>query len=154
MAQLVKNLPAMQDTWIRSLGWEDPLEKGTATHSSILAWRIPWTEELYPLPLEPPSHLLHPSPQWETFIMNILKSVFISYLFDPKWHFPTWYPNKLLSTKRTGIWPSMALSSDRSELESWPCDYYSILWAGLSSGKGDSCPYFSALLYFFFSALL
>ena len=42
-AQLVKNLPAMQETWIRSLGWEDPLEKGTATHSSILAWRIPLT---------------------------------------------------------------------------------------------------------------
>ena len=45
MAQMVKNLPAMQETWFRSLGWEDPLEKGMATHSSILAWRIPWTEE-------------------------------------------------------------------------------------------------------------
>ena len=43
VAQLVKNLPAMWDTWVRSLGWEDPLEKGKATHSSILAWRIPWT---------------------------------------------------------------------------------------------------------------
>ena len=43
MSQLVKNLPAMQETWVRSLGLEDPLEKGTATHSSILAWRIPWT---------------------------------------------------------------------------------------------------------------
>ena len=42
-AQLVKNLPAMQGTWVQSLGWEDPLEKGKATHSSILAWRIPWT---------------------------------------------------------------------------------------------------------------
>ena len=41
----VKNLPAMQETWVRSLGCEDPLEKGMATHSSILAWRIPWTEE-------------------------------------------------------------------------------------------------------------
>ena len=41
VAQMVKNLPAMQETWIRSLGWEDPLEEGTATHSSILAWRIP-----------------------------------------------------------------------------------------------------------------
>ena len=44
-AQMVKNLPAIQETWVRSLGWEDPLEKGRATHSSILAWRIPWTEE-------------------------------------------------------------------------------------------------------------
>ena len=42
IAHLVKNLPAMQETWIRSLGWEDPLEKGKVTHSSILAWRIPW----------------------------------------------------------------------------------------------------------------
>ena len=43
VAQLVKNLPSMQETWVRSLGWEDPLEKGKAIHSSILAWRIPWT---------------------------------------------------------------------------------------------------------------
>ena len=44
-AQTEKNLPAMRKTWIRSLGWEEPLEKGMATHSSILAGRIPWTEE-------------------------------------------------------------------------------------------------------------
>ena len=43
VAQLVKNPPAMQETWVRSLGWEDPLEKEKATHSSFLAWRIPWT---------------------------------------------------------------------------------------------------------------
>ena len=43
VAQLIKNLPAMRETRIWSLGWEDPLEKGTATHSSVLAWRIPWT---------------------------------------------------------------------------------------------------------------
>ena len=43
VAQLVKNLPAMQEIWVQSLGWKDPLEKGKATHSSILAWRIPWT---------------------------------------------------------------------------------------------------------------
>ena len=42
---VVKKLPAMQETQVRSLGWEDPLEKEVATHSSILAWRIPWTEE-------------------------------------------------------------------------------------------------------------
>ena len=45
VAQLVKNLPAMWEIWVWSLVWEDPLEKGTATHSSILAWRIPWTKE-------------------------------------------------------------------------------------------------------------
>ena len=45
VAQMVKNLPAMQETRVRSLSREDPLEKGMSTHSSILAWRIPWTEE-------------------------------------------------------------------------------------------------------------
>ena len=44
MAHLVKYLPAMWETWVRSLGWEVPLEKGVPTHSSILAWRIPWTD--------------------------------------------------------------------------------------------------------------
>ena len=43
IAQLVKNPPAMQETWVQSLGWEDPLKKGKATHSNILAWRLPWT---------------------------------------------------------------------------------------------------------------
>ena len=45
MAQLVKNLPTMQETWVQILGQEDPLEKEMATHSSILIWRIPWAEE-------------------------------------------------------------------------------------------------------------
>ena len=45
VAQTVKNPPAMPGTWVQSLGWEDPLEEGMATHSSVLAWRIPWTEE-------------------------------------------------------------------------------------------------------------
>ena len=45
VAQKVKNLPEMQETWVQSLGEEDPMEKGMATHSSILAWRIPWAEE-------------------------------------------------------------------------------------------------------------
>ena len=45
VAQLVKNPPAMQENCVRSLGWEDPLEEGMATHYNILAWRIPWTEE-------------------------------------------------------------------------------------------------------------
>ena len=50
MAQLVKNPPAMWETWVRSRGQEDPLVKGMAAHSSILAWRIPWTEEPGRLP--------------------------------------------------------------------------------------------------------
>ena len=45
VVQRIKRLPAMRETWVQSLGWEDPLEQDMATHSSILAWRIPWTEE-------------------------------------------------------------------------------------------------------------
>ena len=45
MAQMVKHLPTIQETWVQSLGWEDLLEKEMATHSSVLAWKIPWTEE-------------------------------------------------------------------------------------------------------------
>ena len=45
VAQMVKNLPAMRETWVRSLDWEDPLEEEIVTHSSILSWKIPWTEE-------------------------------------------------------------------------------------------------------------
>ena len=55
VAQMVKNLPIMQVTWIPSLGWEDPLEKGVATHSSVLVWRTPWTEEPgWPWPMGSP----------------------------------------------------------------------------------------------------
>ena len=50
IVQLVKNLPAMQETLVRFLGWEDPLEKGKATHASILAWRIRWTVQAMGLP--------------------------------------------------------------------------------------------------------
>ena len=46
VAQLVKNLPVMWETWVQSLGWEDPLEKEKATRSSVLAWRIPWTQSM------------------------------------------------------------------------------------------------------------
>ena len=45
VAQMVKNPPAMRETWVQSLGWEDPLEEGMTTHSSILAWRIQWSKE-------------------------------------------------------------------------------------------------------------
>ena len=54
VAQMVENLPAMQQTQVRSLGWKDPLEKGIATHSSVLALEIPWTEE--PVGYSPCSH--------------------------------------------------------------------------------------------------
>ena len=47
VAYMVKNLPAIQKTWVQSLSWENPLEKGKATHSSVLAWTIPWTVSVY-----------------------------------------------------------------------------------------------------------
>ena len=61
---MVKNPPAMQETWVRSLGWEDPLEKGMATHSCILAWRIPWTEEPGELQSMGSQRVVH---DWVTF---------------------------------------------------------------------------------------
>ena len=63
VAQTVKSLPAMQETWVQSLGWEDPLEKEMATHSSILAWKIPWMEEPGGLQFTGSQRVRH---NWET----------------------------------------------------------------------------------------
>ena len=69
MAQIVKNLPIMQETWVQSLGWEDTLKQEMATHSSILAWRIPWTEE--PAGYSPKGHKeLATTKQLNTFTFN------------------------------------------------------------------------------------
>ena len=80
MTQLVKNLPAMRETWVRSLGWKDPLEKEKATHSSILAWRIPWT--LQSMRLQRVGH------DWVTFTsLHLIDKVGISawkYLWKAK----------------------------------------------------------------------
>ena len=65
MAQRLKRLPAMRETWVRSLGQEDPLEKEMATHSSILAWRIPWTEEPGGL------HIVHGVAKSWTWLSNL-----------------------------------------------------------------------------------
>ena len=72
VAQMVKNLPAMQETWIQSLSWEGPLEKGMATHSSILAWRIPWTEEPGGILSMQLQRLRH---DWETNIFTFVYTV-------------------------------------------------------------------------------
>ena len=66
VAQMVKNQPAMQETWVWSLGWEDLLEKGMTTHSSILVWRIPWTEEPGRLQSMGSQRIGH---DWATFTM-------------------------------------------------------------------------------------
>ena len=64
MAQLVRNIPTMQETWVQSLGWEDPLEKGKATHSRILAWRIPWTSPWGRKELDTAEQLSLSLPRW------------------------------------------------------------------------------------------
>ena len=66
---MIKKIPAMWETWVRFLGWEDPLEKGKATHSSILAWRIPWTEEPGGLQSVGSQRVRH---NWATFIFIFL----------------------------------------------------------------------------------
>ena len=85
MAQAVKNLPVLQATWVQSLGQKDPLEKGIATHSSILAWRNPWAEE--------PGELQSMGPQSDTTVTNTftfhfqghLCLVSIGYLYSRVW---------------------------------------------------------------------
>ena len=77
MAQKVMNLPVMWETWVRYLGWEDPLEKEMATHSSILAWRIPWTEEPGGLQSTGSQRV---GPDWATFTSgDISGGLFCSY---------------------------------------------------------------------------
>jgi len=66
---MVKNLSTMQGTWVQSLGWDNPLEKETATHSSILAWRIPWTEE--PGALQPGGHRESDMAQYSSSIQYV-----------------------------------------------------------------------------------
>ena len=74
VVQMVKNPPAMWETWVRSLGWEDPLEKGTATHSSILPWRIPWTEESGRLQSMGSESIRH---DWVTHTQHILNKFYL-----------------------------------------------------------------------------
>ena len=73
MSQLVKNPPAMQETWVRSLVWEDPLKKGKATHSSILAWRILWTIQSM--------GLQRAGNDSATFTFNLSLEIFLDYCF-------------------------------------------------------------------------
>ena len=69
MAQTVKNLPVMWETQVQSLGWDDPMEKGMATHSSILAWRIPWTEPPGGLQSVESQRVRHNSKHARTYIL-------------------------------------------------------------------------------------
>ena len=79
VAQLVKNLPAMLETWVWSLGWEGAMEKGTATHSSIMAWRIPWTEEPGELQSMGSQRVRH---DWVTFTFQAISTYFTKFFFQ------------------------------------------------------------------------
>ena len=85
VAQMVKNLLAMQETWVRSLGWEDPLEKGMATHFSIFVWRIPWTEEPGRLQSMGSQRAGH---DWATNAFTPLSFFSTTYPFNQKMSFP------------------------------------------------------------------
>ena len=86
VAQMVKNLPAMQETQVQSLGREDPLEKGTATHSSILAWEIPWTEE--PGELQSQGHKESDTTEQLTHTQGISIDISLKEIY--KWIMSTW----------------------------------------------------------------
>ena len=95
MAQTVKNLPAMQETWVQSLGQEDPLEKGMATHSSILSWRIPWTEGPGGLQSMQSQRVRHDSVtstslQWYYVIRSVLWSYCASITTHSSFHLWNW----------------------------------------------------------------
>ena len=127
VAQTLERLPAVQETWVRSLGWEDPLEKEMATHSSILAWRIPWTEDpgrLQSMGLQRVRHdwltslyikveiLLSPGVSKNTLTFNISFKVWgstrSSSLLTPSaitvYHYSLWQGYRIRSAKRRGKW--------------------------------------------------
>ena len=99
VAQTVKNLPAMRQTWVGSLGWEDPLDKGPASHSSILAWRIPWTEEPGSLQSMGFQRVRH---DWATFHFHHVCYQYI-YIFFVRFFSLIGY-SKTLSIQQGPIW--------------------------------------------------
>ena len=100
VARMVKNLPAVWETWVRSLGQEDPLEKGMATHSSILAWRIPWTEEPGRLQSMGSQRVRH---DWTT---NILSSQNFSSLNMHAFLIPSWLWISIFSPRKSPCYDS------------------------------------------------
>ena len=114
VAQRLKRLPAMWKTWVRSLGWEDPLEQELATHSSILAWRIPWTEN--PMDGEAWRATVHTVTKSQTGLSDFTFTLIISYIignllicfYSSECIFQWLYAVKIMFTL---IWISLANSS-------------------------------------------
>ena len=84
VAQTVENPPAMWETWVQSLGWKDPLEEGMVTHSSILAWRIPWAEELGGLQSMESQRVRH---NWVSYALALAGRFLTT---EPTWEAPNW----------------------------------------------------------------
>ena len=130
LARRLKRLPPMRETWVRSLGWEDPLEEEMVTHSSILAWRIPWTEKPSRLQFAGSQRVGH---DWVTSLYN-----YICYITEciAHGHITHWAPVVFLCI---GLGPSSAKRT-------WPHGTYRPFWAmlhgipGFLSGKDKSCP--------------
>ena len=97
VAQLVKNLPAMWETWVQSLDWEDLLEKGKAAHSGILAWIIPWTESMGSQRVGHNwvTHFHFRYPRYKTFIRHVFCKYFLPIFFSLPFHFFKEYLSKI-----------------------------------------------------------
>ena len=147
VAQLVKNPPEMRETWVQSLGWENPLEKGMTTHSSILTWRIPWTKEPGGLQSMGSQWVRH---DWETniftFSLFILSTVlilintiytrkrcgqmifiyFMNFFCVCAWKQSQINPNKLYGTRKKKIFIGVStfMSLNKNKYISIDCSYY------------------------------
>ena len=106
VAQAVKNTTAMRDTWIWSLGWEDPLEKGTSTQSSILAWRIPWTE--MPGKLQSLGHKELDTTEWLSLYSLLMPGMYESIHTDLEWR-------PRLPTAKELSWKDMVVKSHKND---------------------------------------
>ena len=114
--QMVKKLPAMQETWVWSLGWEDSMEKGTATHSSILVWRISWTEE--------PGRLQSMGSQ-----RYICMYIYILYIYILSHDYPSSLTSIVNTMAETNILKRYWLEKRMPELEDeWMCKWTSDEW--------------------------
>ena len=110
VAQIVKNPPAMQKTWVQSLGWEDPLEKGMATHATIIAWRIPWIEEpgrLQSMELQRVGH------DWATIFFIVHN------LFSHSTVIDIWVVSKFLPLQTLSSFVNMSIHTCASISEGW-----------------------------------
>ena len=133
MAQLVKNLPAMWETWVLSLAWEDPLEKGKATHSSILAWRIPWT--IWFMGLQRVGH------DWVTFTFIVDLQYSVSFrLIAKRLSFPYMYGLFLVAQSCRTLCVTPWTVTFQAPLSMGIFQARILQWVSMPSSRGSSQP--------------